>query len=70
MREIEERNAAREEGRTEGRADAVLELLASLGAVPEEVEKQIRHQKDEDVLNKWLLLAAKAASIDDFIKKM
>ena len=70
MREIEERNAAREEGRTEGRADAVLELLASLGAVPEEVEKQIRHQKDEDVLNKWLLLEAKAASIDDFIEKM
>ena len=70
MRELEERNAARAEGRAEGRADAVLELLASLGAVPEEVEKQIQHQKDEDVLMKWLLLAAKAASIDDFIKKM
>lgn len=70
MRELEERNAARAEGRAEGRADAVLELLASLGAVPKEVEKQIQHQKDEDVLMKWLLLAARAASIDDFIKKM
>jgi len=74
MRELEERNAARAEGRAEGRAkgraDAVLELLASLGAVPKEVEKQIQHQKDEDVLMKWLLLAAKAVSIDDFIKKM
>ena len=74
MREIEERNAAREEGRTEGiaqgRSESILEVLENVGDVPENVKERIRSQKDEEVLIKWLLLAAKAESMEDFVKAM
>lgn len=74
MREMEERNAARVEGRMEGRMEGrredILNLLADLGDVPDYLTEQIRGQKDEDVLMNWLLLAAKAESIEDFASKI
>ena len=70
MREMEERNAARVEGRMEGRREDILNLLADLGDVPDYLTEQIRGQKDEDVLMNWLLLAAKAESIEDFASKI
>lgn len=78
MREIEERNTAREEGRAEGRtegiaqgrSESILEVLENVGDVPENVKERIRSQKDEEVLIKWLLLAAKAESMEDFVKAM
>ncbi len=78
LRELEERNTARAEGRaagrTEGRAaghkDAVLELLSNLGELSGDLKKQIQEQGDEEVLKKWLLLAARAESVEDFLKKM
>lgn len=74
LRELEERNTARAEGRKEGRAEgrayAVLELLESLGEVPEALKQQIQNQKDEKILTSWLLLASKAESVKDFTSKM
>ena len=70
LRELEERNTAKAEGRTEGRAYAVLELLESLGEVPEALKQQIQNQKDEKILTSWLLLASKAESVKDFTSKM
>lgn len=45
-------------------------MLADLGDVPDYLTEQIRGQKDEDVLMNWLLLAAKAESIEDFASKI
>ena len=78
MREMEERNAARVEGRKEGRMEGrmevrredILKLLANLGDVPDNLTEQIQGQKDEDVLMNWLLLAAKAESIEDFASEI
>lgn len=86
MREMEERNAARVEGRMEGRMEGrkegrmegrmegrredILKLLANLGDVPDNLTEQIQGQKDEDVLMNWLLLAAKAESIEDFASEI
>lgn len=78
LRELEERNTAkaegrkegRKEGRAEGRAYDVLELLETLGEVPEALKHQIQNQKDEKILTNWLLLASKAESVKDFTSKM
>lgn len=52
--------------RTEGKADAVLELLLSLGSVSEQLRKVIMEQKNTAILNTWLIYAARAESIADF----
>ena len=70
LRELEERNTARAEGRAEGHRDAVLELLSNFGELSEDLKKQILEQEDEEILKKWLLLAARAESVEDFVKKM
>lgn len=70
LRELEERNTARAEGRAEGHRDDVLELLSNLGELSEDLRKQILEQEDEEILKKWLLLAARAESVEDFVKKM
>ena len=74
MRELEEKSMARKEGRMEGRAEgeaeAVLKLLSSIEEVPEALKLKIQNQTDEAVLLKWLMLAAKAESLEDFMKAM
>ena len=74
LQELEERNTARAEGRAEGRRagyqDAVLELLSNFGELSEDLRKQILEQEDEEILKKWLLSAARAESVEDFMKKM
>ena len=62
--EIEKR--IREEGRAEGRAEAILELLKGVGCVSEELERRIREQKDMEILRKWNKLAAKAGDVEEF----
>ena len=68
--EIEQR--IREEGLAEGKkaglAEAVLELLDSLGDIPSPLRERITAQKDEATLRAWLKLAAKAESIEEFQK--
>lgn len=70
MRELEEKSMARKEGRAEGKAEFVLKLLSSIEEVPEALKLKIQNQTDEAVLLKWLMLAAKAESLEDFMKAM
>lgn len=49
-----------------GTANGIIEFLKYLGDVPEELSKIIYSQKDIEVLKKWLKLAARAVSIDEF----
>ena len=50
--------------------EAILNLLEDLGAVPSNVEQTICAEKDMDILKKWLKLAAKVDSVEEFIQVM
>ena len=54
------------EGRAEGRADSVLELLKGLGIVSEELIQRIMKERDTEVLRSWLKMAARAGSVQEF----
>ena len=56
----------RAEGRTEGKAEAVLTLLAELGNIPEDMKERILQETNLDRLNQWLKLAARAESVQEF----
>ena len=45
-----------------------MELLNDLGTVPENVKDMLEKQGDVDKLNKWLKLAAKSTTIEEFEK--
>lgn len=52
--------------KAEGTAEAVLTLLAAKGTVPPQLERAIAAQTDMETLNRLLLLAAEAASVEEF----
>ena len=74
----EERAEARAEGRAEGRTEgeidgkreAILVFLEELGALSEELRGRIQNETDLEVLTKWVRLAAKAESMEQFEKNM
>ena len=57
-------------GKAEGKAEDILELLEELGTVEAELETKIRSEKNIKTLSSWLKLAAKADSIEQFMKEM
>ena len=52
--------------KTEGKAEAVIELLEDLGELSDSLKTCIMEQTDTELLRKWLKVAAKATSIDEF----
>ena len=60
----------RAEGRAEGKAESVIELLGEIGPVSDELREKIINEKDMSELLKWLKLAAKAESVQQFEEKM
>lgn len=56
----------RTEGRTEGRAVSIILLLNKKGTLSKETEDKIKNEMDENILEKWLLLAAGSNSISEF----
>ncbi|MCM1537551.1 MAG: Rpn family recombination-promoting nuclease/putative transposase [bacterium] len=64
----------REQGFTEGKAtglaEAVLDLLYELGDVPDSLRETITAQKEEATLRAWHKLAAKAKSVEEFVKQI
>ncbi|MCM1539480.1 MAG: 3-isopropylmalate dehydrogenase, partial [bacterium] len=68
--ELEERTLQKgiRQGRAEGKAEDILDLLSELGEVTPAVREQLYSQKDDVTLRAWLKLAAKAESIQDFVK--
>lgn len=53
-----------------GKIEAVLELLEDKGEVPEKVKTEIFAETNLEVLKKWLRLAAKAETIEEFCKEI
>lgn len=61
---------ARVEGLAEGRVEAILEIIGELDDVSDELKSRIYNEKDIVILNRWIKLAAKAETIEQFIKEM
>ncbi len=57
------------QGMQEGMQQSVLELLQDIGNVSEELQNRISSELDLEVLKKWLKIAAKSESIEQFIEK-
>ena len=64
------RKLGKTEGIKLGTANAVIELLKELGTVPPSLKSRIIGEEDEEVLKKWLKLAAKAETIEEFQKEI
>lgn len=60
----------RAEGKAEGKAESVLELLQEIGSVSEQLRERIINEKDLSLLLKWLKLAAKAETVQQFEENM
>lgn len=60
----------RAEGKAEGKAEDILVLLQEIGLVSDELQKRIINEKDMSLLLKWLKLAAKSESIQQFEENM
>lgn len=59
-----------EDGKAEGKAEGILELLEELGDIPRDLYERVFAEKDLQQLKKWLKLAAKAESIEQFVEEM
>ena len=57
-------------GEARGKAISIIELLKDIGQVSEDLSSRIMDEKDVATLSRWLKLAAKAESIDYFVKQM
>lgn len=68
------REEAYEEGKAAGeiagKIEALLYLLEEKGTVTEELKERLRTETDENTLRKWLKIAGKAESIEEFRMKL
>lgn len=53
-------------GRVQGKAEDILELLADIGVVSDELRRQIMKQKDINILSAWHRLAARSRTVEEF----
>ena len=60
----------RAEGKAEGKAEDILVLLQEIGTVSEQLQEKIVNEKDLSTLLKWLKLAAKSETIQQFEENM
>ncbi len=63
------RGEGREAGKAEGKAEDVLRLLEEKGSVSPGLCRAVYAQKDVEVLEQWLILAARAEKVEDFCVK-
>ena len=59
-----------EKGRSEGRilfTESILDLLNECGVIPEELRQSILQERDSETLKRWLKLATKVDSVDEFV---
>lgn len=70
FREQTLKNEGRSEGKIEARAESIKDFLSDLGTIPENIVSRIDNERDTDTLSRWLKLAAKAGSIEEFTQGM
>ena len=64
------RDEGKQIGIINGKIESVLELLEDKGEVQEKVKAEIFAETDPEVLKKWLRLAAKSETIEEFCKEI
>lgn len=64
------RDEGKQIGIINGKIESVLEFLEDKGEVPEKVKAEIFAETDPEVLKKWLRLAAKSETIEEFCKEI
>ena len=64
------RDEGKQIGIINGKIESVLELLEDKGEVPEKVKAEIFAETDPEVLKKWMRLAAKSETIEEFCKEI
>ena len=64
------RDEGKQIGIINGKIESVLELLEDKGEVPEKVKAEVFAETDPEVLKKWLRLAAKSETIEEFCKEI
>ena len=64
------RDEGKQIGIITGKMEDILELLEDKGEVPEKVKTEIFAETDLEVLKKWLRLAAKSETIEEFCKEI
>ena len=65
----ETRRISRVEGRAEGKAEDILELLEDIGNVSDELKERIMKEKNLEILRKWHKAAARAENLEQFLEK-
>ena len=66
----DERQEGEARGEVRGHATCVLTFLEEKGSVPKELRERISQEKNLEVLQKWLKLAAKVDTIRQFEEQM
>lgn len=70
MQSWEEKVIERQEGKAEGKAEAIIDLLMELGPVPNNLREAVMLQTDLVILKDWLKMAAKVDSVETFQKEI
>ena len=65
-----ERKDAAKEAAKAVQIRSILDLLEDLGEVPSSVLERLQAESDAETLKKWLKLAARAGSMEEFAQKM
>ena len=60
----------RREGKVEATAESVVGILAEMGSLSDSLREKIMEETELSVLKKWLKLAIKAESIEQFEREM
>jgi flagellar biosynthesis/type III secretory pathway protein FliH len=58
------------QGMAQGKIDSIINLLDEVGEVSETLVEYLNQQSDMDTLAKWLKLAARADSVEEFEEKI
>lgn len=66
MQTWEEKIIERQEGKAEGKAEDIIDLLMDIGTVSDDLRERIMAEKDLKTLKEWLKIAAKAENAEDF----
>ena len=51
-------------------AQSILSLAAELGTIPAEQQQRIAGEQDDETLEKWLKLAARSTTVEEFLSGM
>ncbi len=63
-------NQREEHGKAEGITESILIILEDKGDISDEIRSSILKESDEELLLKWLKLAVRTTSIDEFLQNM